>query len=482
MRVECTRNAAHTGTSMKRGRLRLASARLIEAIESSLWPIPVIAIIAAIGLGLVLPRFDASYDSQLPTQLDALIFNGGAQSARAVLSSIAGSLITATSLTFSLTVVALQLASSQASPRVLRLFAQDGFVHGTLALFLGTFAFSITILRTIRDSTDADPAFVPRIAVTLALLLTLASVLMLVFFLAHLARELRVETMLKNIHAETVRTIALVSSVNEQQKAFRGQVGRPIEGLPVAATSSGFITGYDREAVVEIAERDNLVVEELKLLGENSIAGSPLLRYRRTGASDRDNDTIEAALRGVFSVEYERTSSQDVDFGVQQIVDIGVRALSPGVNDPTTALHALGHLAALLSDTVAMPQLPPAVAGESGALRVLTRSRSRAQTIESALGQMRRYGSTDFTVVRRMLDLLDDLLIVHPKPVIARAVAEQLAALEPAIKKAGFNRAESKELAARFASVRTRARRVSSRRSPAPAVPHSALSHPRQGH
>ncbi|MHC5795455.1 DUF2254 domain-containing protein [Lacisediminihabitans sp. FW035] len=455
---------------MRPRRIRLPFARLLESIKSSLWPIPVIAIVAAVGIGLLLPWLDRSVDTVLPEGIDAVVFNGGAQSARSVLSSIAGSLITATSLTFSLTVVSLQLASSQASPRVLRLFAQDSVVHGTLALFLGTFAFTIMTLRTIRDPSLDSAAVVPRMAVTLALMLTLASVLMLVFFLAHLARQLRVETMLKDIHAETDRTIALVSEAHEAHNAFRGTVLRRAPNQPVVARSSGFITRYDQSAVLAIAERHGLVVEELKLIGESSISGSALLRYRRTRQSSGHDEAIEDELRGAFSIDYERTSAQDADYGVQQIVDIGVRALSPGINDPTTALHALAHLAALLSDCLAMPQPPPALAGEDGALRVLTHTRSRTQTIEGTLGQMRRYGAADFPVVKRMLDLLDDLLVVHPESDIATAVETQLDALAAAVDKNGFGREESRVIATRSAEVRRRARALTRRRPAARAA------------
>lgn len=151
----------------------------------------------------------------LPEPVRAVLFNGGPESARAVLSTISGSLITATSLTFSLTVLALQLASSQASPRLLRLFASDSTVHGTLATFLGTFAFSLMVLRTVQNSTDSTAAAVPSISITLCLLLTLSSVIMLTVFLAHPAKQLRVETMLRTVHRETRRTISQVSSTTE---------------------------------------------------------------------------------------------------------------------------------------------------------------------------------------------------------------------------------------------------------------------------
>jgi len=197
----------------RRDRLRLASLR--ESVAARLWPVPVAAIVAAVILGVAIPMADAALDDDLPGWFAALLFSGGPDAARAVLAAIAGSLVSATTLTFSLTVVALQLASSQASPRVLRLFSRDRVVHRTLAMFLATFAFSLTVLRTVRDADEGGDAAVPRFAITLAFLLTVASVVMLVLFLAHLARQLRIETVMRDVHRETSGTIALVRSTGE---------------------------------------------------------------------------------------------------------------------------------------------------------------------------------------------------------------------------------------------------------------------------
>ncbi|RXZ43622.1 DUF2254 family protein, partial [Agromyces binzhouensis] len=209
-------------------------ATLAESVSSRIWPLPVAAIIAAVIAGVLLPLLDAAVDDQLPPWLGALLFSGGTEAARAVLTTISGSLITATSLTFSLTVVALQLASNQASPRVLRQFASDGMVHLTLAIFLGTFAYALTVLRTVEDAGDR----VPRIAVTVAFVLTLMSVVVLVLFLAHLASRLRVETMLRDVHRETARTIARVGA---DDRATAPAPERPGDARPILARRSGFV-------------------------------------------------------------------------------------------------------------------------------------------------------------------------------------------------------------------------------------------------
>lgn len=413
-------------------RMRIWAARATEAMESQLWPLPVAAVMLAVIVGIVVPSIDLISNAHLPTGLDSLVFGGGAEAARALLSTIAGSLMTVTSLTFSLTVVALQLASSQASPRVLRLFARDRYVHATLAVFLGTFAYSITVLRSVRTATNVTDEFVPRIAVTAGFVLTLVSVVMLVLFLAHLATQLRVETILKDVHAETDRTIDLVSDTRADASAFTGEYSRPALTMTITSSSSGFITSRDRESLIELAADHGVVIQERKSVGDNVVVNTPLvLWWVRAGVSTTpDAKAIAAGVQRAHTIGYERTAAQDFDYGVQQIVEIGVRALSPGVNDPATAVHALGHLSALVARIVAMPPVPEAVADSNGELALITKTAKPAEIVDGALALIRHYGAGDPSLVRRFLQLIDDLQYTSDDPAVRSALLHQLAALD----------------------------------------------------
>ncbi|WP_396642361.1 DUF2254 domain-containing protein [Microbacterium sp.] len=424
-------------------------ATLSEAIDSRLWPVPVGTVVVAVVIGIVLPRLDLIVDPQLPNAVDSVVFNGGAETARTVLSSIAGSLITATSLTFSLTVVALQLASSQASPRVLRLFARDRQVHWTLAAFLGTFAYSLTVLRSVRSEDDDIAEFVPRLSVTLGFVLTLASVIMLVFFLAHLAAQLRVETMLKEIHAETDGTIDLIDARNADTPGYVGAIPVPPAHETGVADSSGFITRHDHDLLVRYAAEHGIVIQELRRVGENIVTGSPLARWWPSGQaetvreeSDRedvhredvDREDVERIIRKAFPIGYERTSAQDVDFGVQQTLDIALRALSPGVNDPTTAVHALGHLSAITARLVAMSRLPAGLAGPDGQLCVVTLPRRSADDVDASLTPLRHYGAEHPAVVKRFVQAVSELSLTCASREVDVALVAQLDALDEQIR------------------------------------------------
>ena len=216
---------------------------LRDALQTRLWPVPTAGVLLAVVLGVLLPELDAAVDDDLPPTLSALLFGGGADAARTVLSAVAGSLITVTSLTFSLTVVTLQLASSQFSPRLLRTFSRDRFVHLTLALFLGTFAYSLVVLRTVRTGTDRGVEFVPQISVTVAALLTLASVFALVSFLDHLATQIRVETMLADVHTDASQTLTRVlrraaDRASGTTRPCRGHRPTPSRSRPARPASS----------------------------------------------------------------------------------------------------------------------------------------------------------------------------------------------------------------------------------------------------
>jgi uncharacterized membrane protein len=444
----------------RRGRLRLASLR--ESIAARLWPIPVAAIAVAVVLGVLIPLADAALDDDLPPWFAAFLFSGGPGAARAVLAAIAGSLVSATTLTFSLTVVALQLASSQASPRVLRLFSRDRVVHRTLAVFLGTFAFSLTVLRTVRDADEGAAPSVPRFAITLAFLFTIASVVMLVLFLAHLARQLRIETVMRDVHRETSATIDLVRGTAETPDEDGGVSAPPRPGFArsAPATGSGFLTGTDRDRLVELAVDHDLVIEEARAVGTSVIEGTPLAYWwprdplRRSTVDDDDAADIDRAIVRTFGIGYERTPTQDIGFGLRQLVDIAVKAVSPGVNDPTTAVHTLGHVSAVLSELARLPEQAPVLVDVDDIPRLVVQRHSFAALLETGVAQVRHYGANDPDVVGRLYGLLRETGFACRRPDDRDEVASQLVRLDAVVAAEDFDDVEL----ARFAAMSDDAR------------------------
>lgn len=283
-----------------------------EAWRTRLWPLPVLGVLAAVALGVGLPRFDAQTHDELPAGVTAYLFSGGPEAARAVLSAVAGSLITVTSLIFSLRVVTLQLASSQYSPRLLRTFMGDQLVHATLALLLATFTYSMTVLRTVRASLDDQAAFVPQLSVTTAYLLAIASVIMLVVFLAHLARKIRVESILRDVHTETAATMRRV--LEEGATGVTEVPAIPVTGvIPLCARSSGFLTSVDERALLAAAVDADAVVILDRVPGDSLIAGTPIAAAWAFGDDTalRPEIAITLAERAVDAVRtgFERTAA-----------------------------------------------------------------------------------------------------------------------------------------------------------------------------
>ncbi|MEO7069904.1 MAG: DUF2254 domain-containing protein [Nostocoides sp.] len=384
-----------------------AAHTLRDGLRAQLWPLPTLAVVTAVVLGLALPGADAAVDSRMSGWLDALLFGGDAGAASTVLDAVASSLITVTALTFSLTVVTLQLASSQFSPRLLRTFTQDLFVQATLALFLATFAYSLTVLRSVRSGGDGEAAFVPRIAVTSSYVLAVLSVIGLVLFLAHLTRQIRVETMLHLVRQDASGTVRAVLS----PRGEGGRVSPPDgPGQPVLSTSSGFLLSVDGDDLLDASRNAGAVLVITAWPGDFLVEGTPIgSAYAHHGQlGPRELGALGATVGRAVRTGSERTGAQDVGFGLRQLTDVANKALSPGINDPTTAVHALGHISALLCQLAGCELGPVQLTDDAGARVVLHRP-DLAYLLEMSLTQIRHYGAGDPIVVARLYQLLDDL-------------------------------------------------------------------------
>lgn len=423
--------------------------RLREAWRVQLWPLPAVGVLLGVVAGVVIPLVDAAIDDDLSPSLKVYLFGGGADAARTVLSAVSGSLITVTALTFSLTVVTLQLASSQYSPRLLRTFSSDRVVHGTLAVFLGTFTYALTVLRTVRTSADGQAAFVPQFSVTTAFLLALVSVLVLVGFLAHLTSQIRAESILNSVFTEARENVtALTDDVDPQRRPSALPV-EPATAATVWASSSGFLVSIDLEDLLEAAVEADAVVVVGRMTGSSLVAGSPLATVwpRTGGAFDDDVLTrLRERTEAAAHTGFERTAAQDIGFGLRQLTDVACKSLSPGINDPTTAIHALGHSAALLCVMAGRDLGPELARDDDGQVRVVVPRPDLRELVDQAVSQPRRYGAQDPTVLGRLVALLDELAWVTPTAQLD-VVSDQLARLRITAAAQSFDPTERAELA-----------------------------------
>nr|WP_275586361.1 DUF2254 domain-containing protein [Geodermatophilus normandii] len=396
-------------------------------MRGALWPIPVLAVVVAVGIGIGLPAVDELLEDRDAGHPLTFVFGGGPSAARDLLAAIAGSLISVTGLIFSLTVVAFQLGSSQYSPRLLQTFATDRVVQLTLAQLTATFVYALTVLRTVRTegATETETAFVPRLSITVAYALTLGSVLAVVLFLGHLARALRVETMLRDVHEEAGATLDReLPDDLEHPEPVRLPSG---PGMPIESTSSGFVVDLDEERLVSAGADADVVVLLAARIGDSVVTGTPLAHaWARDGVRVPDTAALQEALGRSVRLDFERSPARDVAYSLRKVVDITVRALSPGINDPTTAVHALSHASALLGDLVRRPLGPDCRVDEEGVVRLVVPQWTPGDLVDLVLEEPLHYSSGQPAVLRRIAALLREVAWRAPRGVVDDALRDRL--------------------------------------------------------
>lgn len=420
-------------------------AGLRDGFRTQLWPLPTLAVLVAVIVGVGLPELEAANGGLVPSGLQDYLFTGGADAARTVLDAVAGSLITVTALTFSLTVVSLQLASSQFSPRLLRTFTRDLVVQSTLGLFLATFTYALTVLRTVRTSSDARAEFVPAVSVTLAYALAVVSVVGLILFLAHLAQTIRVESMLQSVHEDASADLCRELVVVDGAPPTLAELLPDGPSSVITAATPGFLVRIKEADLLAAAVRADAVVVLDVFPGSWLVVDTPV--GASWGAAAEAADALADAVADALVTGFERTSVQDVSFGLRQLTDVAVKALSPGINDPTTAVHALGHSSALLGEFVRRDLGPKVLKDEDGRTRVVLARPEFGALLRLALDQPGRYGAADPVVLGRLFLLLREVAWVG-EPQHRAAITHELVRLRRLVDRQQFDDDEREDLEA----------------------------------
>lgn len=378
----------------------------LDRSSAELWKWPTTSAIAAAVLALLLAPIRPDRD----TMWLRTLWPGDIDNASAVLQVIAAATITTITLTFSLTVVALQLASQQFSPRLLRDFVRDRVTKAVLAVLVATFTYSLVLLRTL-----GDDLAVPVPAMTVGALMGLGSLAAVLAFITHITTLLRVDTMMRTVHEETSAVIDAAYE-HRDQPAPPSPDGLDLDGPParhVSADRSGFVSDVDVAALVTAARAHHALVRVVARPGDHVISGTPLAeiwdRPGPTTPSADEREPLDDEVRDAISLDYERTTRADPAFGLRQLTDIAVKALSPGINDPVTAAHAIGHNADILVRLVHSHLGPRLYTDDDGAPRVVVGDRDLRYYLDLACGQVRRYGRREPTVLGALLRMLRDV-------------------------------------------------------------------------
>jgi uncharacterized membrane protein len=389
-------------------RLRLLWTR----IRDSLWFLPGLLTLAGAVLAITITQAEERgvFDVEV---LRSWVFGGGVDGARGVLEAIAGGLITVTGVVFSVTIVALQLASTQFTPRILRNFTADRGNQLVLGVFIGTFTYTVLVLRTIRSAADGEEPFVPRVGVTLAVVLVLVAIGFLIFYINHSARSIQVAAILDRV---TRRTLGDVHRLFPEQLGH-ADAAEPVDprseerpSTTVAAEAAGYLQAVDGRSLFRLGRDRRLVIAMEPYIGDFVLGGQPLATVSPLEEVDGE---VCRQVRKAFVLGPERTPEQDVEFGIVEISDIAIKALSPGINDPTTAHRCIDRLSEILLE-MGTRAPPRPWRTEEGNVHYLARHPTFERAVGLAFDQIRHFGASNPGIARKLLEVLTRLASLLP--------------------------------------------------------------------
>lgn len=372
-------------------------------IRGGLWFLPALLVSGSILLAVGLVEVDSLVDFELQERWPRL-FGASAEGARSLLSAIATSMLTVAGTVFSITLAVLSLAASQYSPRVLRSFMADRPTQLVLGVFAAVFVYCLVVLRTVRGG---ESGFVPSLAVLGGIVLALAAVGFLVFFIHHLATSIEASSIVSRIAKGTREAVDLLFPDELGEEAVEARPDAEAAAIrawtPVPAASSGYVVSLGGEALLAFAREQGRVVRMALGIGQFVVQGQPLAYLE---GAEPVGERACAALNRCYSFDRQRTLEQDAAFGVQQIVDVGLKALSPGINDQSTAVLCIDRLSEVLVG-VARRRVENPHRRDETALRVVAIGPTFGGLLALAFNDLREAGAAKPAVLMAMLDALE---------------------------------------------------------------------------
>lgn len=392
-----------------------------EFLRDALWLVPALFVVVAIVMGNRLPEADAAMG-------DPIGLSYSPAAGLAMLGAIVSGMIAFTGFVFSVLLLAVQFGSGQFSPRLLRGFLRDPSTKVALGVFIATFVYSLMVMRTIGQADD--PGFVPDISISVAWLWLLLSMFFFLRLISRTTQSLRVASVVRRLGRQGARAIDrtypdpapdMTEEVGEPERPPAGGVEVVEQG-----EQAGIIQSVDKRGLVGLARDSDIVLEMAAPIGDPIGPGMPLFYVHGGGSVDARR------LRRSVAIGDERTMRQDPAFALRLLADISAKALSPGVNDPSTSVQVLDQIELLLRLLARRRLTPGESHDESGQVRLRYPSPSWEDLLSIALDETRHFGATSVQVSRRIRALLNGLLQLAP-PYRRPAVDNQIAMLDTAI-------------------------------------------------
>jgi uncharacterized membrane protein len=368
-----------------------------DAIRSSLWALPLLMVLAACGLAYAALHVDVGRGGSSVW----FLFSGNSDQAPQFLSNLVTAMITMATLVVSITMVVLTLAAQQLGPRLIRSFMSDRRTQATLGLFVGTVVYLLLVLRNTYGQTES----VPNLAVTGGTVLVLVCVAILIFFVHHLAQSIIADNVIDRVGAQLDANVArLLPAETVEQPEPPADLDR--RGAPVQLAHGGYVQAVDFQSIVDAAAQVNAVVALDIRAGHHAVPRGIVAHVTPKKAAD--DEELCNAIRNAVVTGRERTAVQDLEFSVRQLVEIALRALSPGINDPYTANAVLDRLTLSIATIMTRGEAQRVWQDEDGTVRLVTPVSTFEGVTDEAFNQIRQQALP--AVLIRMADNIGVLL------------------------------------------------------------------------
>ena len=424
-------------------------------VRSSFWFIPAIMVLLSIGLSFAMVQIDAYFQKTSNIEL-WWYYTGGVEGARLVVSTIASALATIAGVVFSITLVAVSLTTSQYGPRLVWNLMNNKANQAVLGTFVASFVYCLLLLGKIGDVTH--DILVPHLAVSMAILLSLLSLGALVYFVHHIS---------SSIQANRIAALVYVDLQDTIESTYPRRVGEPEEPqlrrsgaeLPedfddhtaqITSRRSGYIQHIDFAGLMKIAERDDLLIHVKYRPGHFIARGSVLMS---AWPEERVDDDLSSEIDALMVLGNQRTLGQDVEFSVNQLVELAVRALSPGINDPFTAMACIDWLGVALGDLAGRDMGSPYHYDGKDQLRIVSNPITFSGALDAAFNLIRQYGRSSASVTIRLLEALEVIAGRVRKDQDCTAVIHQALKIRRGIEKSTMERLDIKDIEIQYQSV-----------------------------
>lgn len=417
------------------------------------WIVPAVCVASAVVLAQGIVAVDRVFPDDLSSPWVDWVYALGIDGSRSVLTSIGGSMLGVAATAFSITIAVIATTSSTYGPRLVRNFMADRANQLVLGVLVSTFVYTLLVLRTIRSAEDPANAFVPHLAVNFALVLAVADVAVVVYFIQHIAASVQVDTLVRGAR----RNFHSVIERWHEHGTTPGAVPTTepsTEGEAITAGTAGYVTTVNFARLSALAEKHKVVVELVLRVGDHTLPSEVLARLRPVGRARE----LAEPVRECVSIAGARSTEHDVRFAEQQLVEMAVRALSPGTNDPYTAINAIEEVAGGIVTAAAGPGPGGNGAGED-AVRVYFRPVSLEEIVDMPFDQIRPHALAQVSVLQALVDLAARIEVASEQPAMSARVREHVRVLLEQFRDSGPHPRDLHRVEQHIAARRTEADR-----------------------